>query len=189
MSRATSSALSCAALFGFTLVVGACGPEEEERLVGTFTSDIVQRDTCRVTGDSDRESCVRDEALTRLRVSIIEDDFDRAWLLGVTREGESDRRILGTRDRLGGFLFVERSAQVNEQSGCRFDRDIELSLRIDEGASRDRVGIDPCVPLIGRELRTFTTSAECDDINDPPEKIQRINRRRWEPAASCGAEE
>jgi hypothetical protein len=176
-------------LFTVAVVVAAtaCAPQDE-RLVATLTSDVVQRDTCRILGDSDRELCTRDESIQRLTVSLIEDAHDRVWLSGIVLEGESDRRVLGTRDSEGGFLFVEKTVETNTTSGCTFTRNLLLSLKFEEGVSEEQAMSDVCSALVGRELRTFTTSLECDDINNPPIEITRINRRRWEPALDCASE-
>lgn len=186
MKNAISPSSSWLAVLGVGLgLFGvACGGEPP--LVAEFTSDVVQLDTCRLVGDDDRERCVRDEVTSTLKVTVIEDDFDRLWLLGVPREGEDDRRILGTRDSAGGFLFEERTGTENAETGCDLDTHIQLSLSIDPDATAEQIGADPCVALLGRETRTVTTSAGCDDINDPPARIVRINRRRWEPAGDCG---
>jgi hypothetical protein len=164
---------------------GACGPAEEP-LIATFTSDVVQRDTCRTQGDDERELCVRDESVQRLTVDLIEDDRDRVWISGIPIEGESDRRLLGTRDDEGGFLFIQETFEENDLNGCRFDRFLQLSLRLPDGVSEAAARDDTCTALVGRELRTFTTSDSCDDVNDPPVEITRIQRKRWEPALDCG---
>ncbi len=180
MTRAAALLLVCAA--------AACGPAEEQ-VVGTFTSNVVQRNTCRISNGEAPESCVRDEAIIHLRVDLIEDDQDRAWIIGVPRNGESDRRLLGSRDKDGNFLFVEEILQTNADTGCRFTSTIQLSLDVEPEADLSMVGQDPCIALVGREVRTNAASAQCDDINDPAEQITRIQRRRWEPDPQCGVED
>lgn len=167
------------------LLGAACGGEPN--LVGDFTSNVVQRDSCRLVGDEDRERCVRDESVSTQRVTLIEDSFDRVWIVGLTLEGEQDRRVLGTRDTEGGFLFEYTSRTLNQDSGCELTTELLLSLYIDESVSTERIGADPCVPLLGRETRRSITSEACDLINDPPSRIERISRRRWEASPGCGA--
>lgn len=169
------------------LFVVACGGPED-LLVATFTSDVVQRDTCRILGDDDRELCSRDESVSRLTVNLVEDDDDRVWISGIALEGESDRRLLGTRDAEGGFLFVDETRETNTATSCTFTRTLLLSLKIEEGVTEEQAATDVCTALVGRETRTFATSVECDDVNEPPVAITRIQRRRWEPAVDCVAE-
>ena len=173
-------------------LLAACGPPPEEGLIGTFTSDIVQRDTCRVFTAADGEEtelCTEDDVTQTLTVSLLEDDEARVWLVGIPRGGESNRRILGTRDSKGGFLFSARETQRNTTTGCYSNTVIELSLRIDDLSAPHLRGVDPCVALTGRETRRFTTSAECDDVNDPPRAVTRVNRKRWERPQLCGEDE
>lgn len=176
----TKASVLLAALFA----IGGCGGDDES--AATFTSQVVQRNTCRVTGDQP-EACFREDVTLRVRVSIIEDAFDRVWLSGITRGGELDTRILGTLDAEGGYLFANRVDSVNDETGCRLTDTIELTLRVDEEAAPEDIGLDPCVALVGREVRTSTTSAACDDINDPPVPVTRIVRRRWERPGTCSA--
>jgi hypothetical protein len=164
--------------------LASCGGEPEET-AAVFTSDVVQRETCRVTGDEGREVCTRENVTQRLRVTLVEDAFERVWLTGIQREGNPERTILGTRDALGGYLFEDVITQSNSESGCTRVDDLLISLRLEEDVDPARVGTDDCVALVGRETRTTTTSPECDDVNDPPQQVQRIVRRRWEPAAGC----
>ena len=163
-----------------------CG--DELPLIGDFTSEIVQRDSCRLVGDDDRERCVRDEIITTQRVTLLEDDFDRVWIIGLDLEGEQDRRVLGTRDSQGGFLFEYESRETNSDTGCSLTTTLLMSLAIDDSADEALVGVDPCIPLIGRETRRSITSVECDSVNVPPARIERITRRRWEPSPTCGDE-
>jgi hypothetical protein len=159
-----------------------CG---EDLLVATFTSEVVQRRTCRIEGDR-AELCERDEVTQRLTVTLVEEAEDRVELYGVPRDGASDRALIGTRDNLGGFLFEDVIESVNGASGCTLRTELQLALEIDPEAPPADVGFDICVPLVGRETRTTTVSAECDDVNDPPIQVQRILRRRWERAVGCG---
>lgn len=181
----SSSTLSLVAAAIFAISAAGCGGEEES--AATFTSQVVQRNTCRVTGDQP-EACFREDVTLRVRVSVIEDAFDRVWLSGITRGGELDTRILGTLDAEGGYLFANRIVNLNEETGCRLTDTIELTLRVDEEAAAEEIGVDPCVALVGREVRTSTTSAACDDINDPPVPVTRIVRRRWERPGTCSAD-
>lgn len=177
------------ALTGLTLAAACLGCGGDPPLLGEFTSDIVQLNSCRLVGDDDRERCVRDEVTSTLRTTLVEDDLDRVWLIGVPREGEDDRRLLGTRDSEGGFLFYDETISDNADNECTLTTEILLTLAVEEGASPEAVGTDPCVALVGRETRTVTSSEGCDGVNDPPARIERISRRRWEPSASCGMDE
>ena len=183
--RRHQTRFACA--LGLFVTAFGCAPEDD-RLVATFTSDVVQRDTCRILGDSDRELCTRDESIQRLTVNLVEDEHDRVWISGIVLEGESDRRLLGTRDSEGGFLFVDETVETNTSTACTFTRTLLLSLKLEDGVTEEAAMGDVCSALVGRELRTFTTSLECDDVNDPPVEITRINRRRWEPAVDCATE-
>lgn len=173
-----------------TMLVGgalasACGPSET---MATFTSEVVQRESCRLIGASEREVCTRDPLTTRVRVTLIEDSEKRVWMNGVPRKGAPGRTILGTRDQLGGYLFYDETVQTNTNSGCRLTESVMFSLHVDEEAPPEAVGVDDCVALLGREIRVTTTSPECDTVNDPPQQIQRILRRRWQPADNCDAD-
>lgn len=171
------------ALFLGVLMLSACG---SERLVAQFTSDVVQRRSCRVEGERE-EVCERDELTQRLIVTLIEEGEDRIELYGVPRDGAFDRSIVGSRDNVGGFLFVEESGTVNSETGCTINNRIEISVAIEAGADSG-VGVDVCTPLVGRETRSTTISAECDEVNEVQIPVQRILRRRWERAPGCGAE-
>ncbi|MCP4499486.1 MAG: hypothetical protein GY822_05915 [Deltaproteobacteria bacterium] len=169
-----------------TLLFSACGGENEQ-VIGQFTSQVVQRNTCKVSGDTP-ESCLREDSTSRVRVTLLEDGFDRAWLAGVEVGGLPSGRILGTRDINGDFLFYDEVVQTNTESGCTLTQDSIFSLAIDPAAEAALIGTDPCIALIGREERITTSSAECDDINDPSVQIQRIIRRRWETPVLCTPE-
>lgn len=169
------------------LLASACGGDPAETMA-TFTSDVVQRETCRVTGDGEREVCTREVSTTRVRVTVIEDRERRVWMSGLTRRGSPGRSLLGTRDQLGGYLFYDEVVQTNERSGCVLTESLTLSLQVDEDAEAGDVGVDDCVALVGRENRFTTTSPECDTVNDPPREITRVVRRRWQRADGCRAE-
>jgi hypothetical protein len=154
----------------------------EEKLVAEFTSEVVQLDSCRVVGDGP-ETCTRAEARSLLRVTLAEIDDDRVWLHGLPTGNQSDTSILGTKDREGGFLFLTEQVQENVETGCVLATSTQLSLAIEEDAAA--VGEDPCTALLGREVETTRTSAECDDVRDPPESVVRITRRRWQKPAEC----
>ena len=170
---------------GLLVATVGCGPEEG-LLLATFTSDVIQLDTCRLVEGEDRELCTREDVSLRLRVTLIEEADDRVWIQGVPIDGENDRRILGTRDSEGGFLFSHRITRENQTSGCTIETELSLALRIDAEASAETIGVDDCVPLLGREERRVHTTLECDDVNDPQEAQTRIIRRRWERAPLCG---
>lgn len=169
-----------------SLLVGA-GSCAKEPLVATFTSEVVQRDSCRVVGDGP-ETCTRDEGLALLRVTLVELDDGRVWLHGVPSGGDPDTSILGTRDAEGGFLFYAEQEQENAETGCVLTTTKELALAVDENVTEASVGTDPCVPLVGREIETTTTSAACDDVHDPPQAIVRVARRRWQAPTECAAD-
>ena len=155
------------------LFCASCGDPPEE-FVASFTSDVVQLNTCR-TIDGSRETCVEDEFVKRYRVTVMEDDAQRVWISGIQRSDGSDRRLLGTRDSQGGFLFEDEVSQRNTESNCALTTHLLLSVAIEEDATEEEVGSDPCVALIGRETQLTIQSAECDDVNDPPQEITRIN--------------
>lgn len=182
--RAASPSLLLVALAAVVVPPSACGGDPEET-IATFTSDVVQRETCRIIGDSDREACTREVTTTRVRVTLVEDREQRVWLNGITRQGAPGRTLLGTRDQLGGYLFFDEVVQTNVNNGCVLTESLTLSLKVEEGADEADVGVDDCVALVGRESRVTVTSAECDAVNDPPQEITRVVRRRWQPADGC----
>ncbi len=160
-----------ASLFG-----AGCAPEP---IIGTFTSQVVQLETCRSVGDAP-EGCARDEAIAALRVDIVEADENTFWLYGLTRGGVDDRAVLGTRDAQGGFLFVDESSQADRNTGCALTNTLELSLAVEPGRLKD-VGNDDCIALVGRQIETTATTAQCDTASVPPQPVVRIVRERWEP--------
>lgn len=168
------------------LSVSLAGCGGEEPLIGNFTSHVVQYDICRVVNGADRESCTEDERRQTLQLHLIEDEEQRVWLTGVPRGDNLTKRLLGTRDSEGGFLFVDRLQTRNSESDCRFTETFELSIRVDPEAAAETVGVDPCVALIGRETTTRRESAQCDTVNEEPEQVTRIVRKRWEQDVLCG---
>ncbi|MDP2340677.1 MAG: hypothetical protein Q8O67_06955 [Deltaproteobacteria bacterium] len=174
--------------FVVVVVVAFCGCAEDP-LIATFTSRVVQLETCKSTGDG-AEGCTREELVAELRNDVVEADDDTFWLYGLPRGGVADRAVLGTRDTLGGFLFVDATTQTDRSSGCVLSTRLELSLSIPVDRIDD-VGADDCISLVGRQLETTSTTAECDQTSVPPQPISRTVRRRWEPLApttTCGAE-
>lgn len=163
------------------LLAGACS---DPPLVATFTSQVVQHDTCRTVGEQP-ETCTRDEGVSLLRVTLVEEADDRLWIHGVPNGSEPDTSILGTRTRDEGFVFLIEEEQVNAETGCVLKTTKQLSLEVDETATKEQIDTDPCTALLGREVEVVSTSAECDDIHDPPVSIQRIARRRWEKPLEC----
>ena len=158
-----------------------CGPD---LLVGTFTSDVVQRRSCETIGERP-ESCTRNEITNQVRVSLIEGEDERVTLVGVPLLGLSDRTVHGTRDNQGGFLFENVQRSENTSSGCTVVRTTTFSLQIGklpEGSTSDEV----CVPLEGRETQVTEVSAECDDVRAEPLAEVRTLRRRWERSITCG---
>ena len=167
--RALVVALACA----------GCGPN---LLDATFTSRVVQHETCKVVGDRP-EVCTREESTVDVRVRVVERPGDNAWLYGIPRGGVSDRAILGSKDSIGGWVFVDEVVQTNAGSGCTLDDRLEIALVIDPAAAA--VGTDPCSDLLGRETETTQSSAGCDVVNVPPLATTLTARRRWEKPPDC----
>jgi len=162
----------------------ACGAEP---LVGTYTSDIVQRQSCETVGDRP-ESCTRNEATNQVRVTLREGDDQGVVLVGVPLLGLSDRSVYGSEDNQGGYLFENIQRSENSASGCTVVRTTTFSLtigKLEEGSSQD----DICIPLLGRETQVTEVSAECDDIRPEPLAEVRTLRRRWERSPTCGLAE
>lgn len=176
MTRVIASALLAMGL----LVVG-CG---DPPIHATFTSRVVQHETCRVLGDRP-EVCTRDERTDDLRVRLIEQDDDNLWLYGITRGGVPDRAILGSLDAEGGYLFIDEAVRESDASGCTVTDRIELSLEVSQDVDADSIGADPCVPLVGHETEVTQSSAGCDTVNDPQLAQALIARRRWEQMPEC----
>jgi hypothetical protein len=170
-----------------SLVAASCGGDPDET-IATFTSDVMQREICRVTGDSEREACTREIMTQRVRVTLLEDKQQRVWLTGLTRQSTPGRSLLGTRDQLGGYLFYDERVQTNANTGCVLTEELTLALQVDPEADAEAIGADDCIALVGRETRVTTTSPECDDVNDPAQQLQRIVRRRWERAPGCSSD-
>jgi hypothetical protein len=167
-------------------VVAAAGCADEP-LIATFTSRVVQLETCKAVGDAP-EGCSKDEAIAEVRTDLVEVDDDTFWLYGVSRGGVDDRAVLGTRDSGGGFLFIDESSQTDGSSGCVLANHVQISLAVEAGREDD-VGADDCVALVGRQTETTTTTAECDSTSVPPQPVDRVVRQRWEPldeASTCG---
>lgn len=159
----------------------------EEPLVGTFTSQVVQLESCRVVGEAP-EGCSKDEAIAELQVDVVEAAEDTFWLYGLARGGVEDRAVLGSRDSVGGFLFVDESSESDGTTGCVLTERLELSLAVEAGRLPD-VGTDDCIALVGRQIETTTTTAACDSTSATPQQIVRVVRQRWEPlsdTSTCG---
>lgn len=169
------------ALMGLAAGVAACG---DAPLRATFTSRIVQHEICRVVGDRP-EVCTREESATDVRVRVEEQDDDNVWLYGIPRGGVSDRAILGSRDLEGGLLFVDERVQESDSSECTVVDRLEITLEVDRDADPEAVGVDPCVPLVGRETEVTESSAGCDAVNEPPLAQALIARRRWQAMPEC----
>lgn len=182
--RSVGRASSLVLALAWLPLAGGCG---EEPLRASFTSRVVQRDSCRVVGDRP-EVCTRDEAFTDVRLRIVERDDGLVWLYGLPRGGVSDRAILGTRDTSGGFLFVDEMSQENNASGCSLRSRLEIAVAIDPEADAGRVGQDACIALLGRETEVVASSAGCDNVNVPPLPSTLILRRRWEAPLACAPE-
>lgn len=168
-------------LFAATSLVAACG---EAPVHATFTSRIVQHEICRVVGDRP-EVCTREESTTDVRVRLVEQADDNVWLYGIPRGGVADRAILGSRDAERGFLFIDEAARESDASACTVTDRLEISLQISDDADPQTIGVDPCVPLVGRETEVTMSSAGCDTVNDPQLPLALIARRRWESMPEC----
>ncbi len=170
-----------AAVLIVVVVASACGGDDP--LMATFTSRVVQLDSCRKVGDGD-EGCARQEIIAERRFTIIETDPGIYWLHGLPRDGVPDRAILGSDDNVGGFLFVDERRSVNSQTLCELTTRTELSLTIDPDAI-DLVGTNECVALLGRSTDIVSSSAACDQ-NVPAQAVVQTVRRRFERPAPGG---
>jgi hypothetical protein len=183
MTRARCARTGAVVVVVAALAGAGCG---DAPLRATFTSRIVQLETCRTVGDAP-EGCARDEVIAELRTDLVEVDDDTFWLYGLRRGGVDDRAILGTRDANDGFLFVDEFTERDGVTGCTVITSLELSLAVDPERVAD-VG-DECVSLVGRQVTTSTSSVECDGANVPPQAVVRTVRQRWEPldpSSTCG---
>jgi hypothetical protein len=165
-----------------SLVGGGCGAP---LLVATFTSRIVQLETCRTVGDG-TEGCVGSEQIAERRLDLVEAEPGLFWLYGLPRDGVADRAILGSRDNAGGFLFVDEREQQNSATGCVLTTRVTVSLAVEDGRADD-VGVNACVSLVGRSVDIVSASAACDD-NVPPQQVVQTIRRRFEalgPDTTC----
>lgn len=180
-----NNARSALAVVAFTGLLSSCGPEP--LLVATFTSRIVQLDSCRIVGEGS-EGCVRSEQIAERRLDLVEVEPGLFWLYGLPRDGVADRAILGSRDSAGGFLFVDERVQTNSVSGCELTTRTSVNLTIDP-ARVDDVGVDSCVSLLGRSVDTVVSSPACD-VNVPAQQVVQTVRRRFEALgleSLCGA--
>jgi hypothetical protein len=161
--------------------VAGCGDDTEK--MAHFKSQVIQMDRCERKDDGP-ETCVVQETVRQLQLTLVEDPEARAWLHGVVRDGQSNRTILGTRDSQGGYLFYAESTQDNAKSECRLTQKHLLSVAAEEGVDPFAEEADPCQALVGREVRTTVSSAECSETG---EKVERIQRARWEAVPGCSA--
>lgn len=161
----------------------ACGGSTPE--VSVFTSDVVQRETCRSAGAGEREFCVREPVTTRVQVTLVEDDDGRVVLHGLPRDSGTQGALLGTRDQSGGFLFFFERRQENTETGCVLQEERTLALAPAAGADAARESTSPCTALLGRDTAITIASAACEPLVVPPVESRRIVRRRWEPAVGC----
>lgn len=176
--------LACS-IVAFVVVAGSsCA---DELLTATFTSRVVQLESCKTVGEAD-EGCARDESVAELRTDLVEVEKDTFWLYGLPRGGIDDRALLGTRDQGGGFLFVDENTQTDSATGCSLTTRVQLSLAVDPDRADD-VGTDDCIALVGRQIDETTSTPGCDATSVPPQEIVRTLRQRWEPlddASTCG---
>ena len=161
--------------------MASCGPPP---LDATFTSRVVQHDTCKTVG-ARPQVCTKEEANTDVRVHLVEREDDNVWLYGVPRGGVSDRAVLGSRDAPHGFLVVDTTTTSNAGSGCVVVSRLEIALAVSADVDPKKVGVDPCVPLVGRENETTTSSPGCDAVNQPPQQTVLVANRRWEKPPTC----
>jgi hypothetical protein len=164
-----------------TAFVAACGSPP---LDAPFTSEIVQHDICKVVGTRP-QVCDQQETVDDVRVHVVETDDENVWLFGIPRDGHPDRAILGSKDQNGGFLFVDETVTSNSASHCTLDDRLEISIAVDTAADAKKVGIDPCIALLGRENEVTTSSPGCDTVNNPPAQIVTTANRRWQKPATC----
>lgn len=183
MSKFHIGSMFCASALAICGALAGCGGGDG--FFATFTSEVVQRESCRLVGESATESCTRDEVTLELRVDLVEDDQGRAQLVGIPLDGDPGRVVVGTKASDGGWIFISERTQTNDASGCVLQDRLELYLRLEDNVSADDVADDACAPLVGREIRFTHTNAACDEVNDPPQDIQRVLRRRWQRSARC----
>lgn len=170
---------------GLLGLVAGCAADP---LIATFTSRVVQLEVCKASGEGP-EGCTRDEVIAEQRNDLVEAEADTFWLYGIPRGGVNDRAVLGSRDDVGGFLFVDETTQRDRTSGCVVKARLELSIAIPTDRIDD-VGSDDCISLVGRQTDTTEATAECDQIGVPPQPSTRTVRRRWEtlaPTTTCGS--
>jgi hypothetical protein len=169
------------------MALSACGGEDA-LLSATFSSDIVQFNDCRSVAQRP-EQCINIESTATRRVHLEERAAGDVWLYGVRRNGVDDRAILGARKEGGGWLFTDENTVTNTVTGCKVVRGVTYTLDVDPGADAAKIGVDPCLSLVGRELEVSDESAGCDTVNDPPEAVVRTFRRRWQAvfAETCAA--
>jgi hypothetical protein len=177
---------SFAWIFATTLLT-ACGGDDV-LTSATFSSDIVQFNDCRSIAGRP-EQCVNIESTATRRVVLDERAPDSVWLYGVRRNGIDNRAILGARKDGGGWIFADENVTTNATTGCKVVRGLTIVLDVDPDADATKIGVDPCVSLVGREVEVTDESAGCDTTNDPPEAVVRTLRRRWQAvfAATCAA--
>lgn len=167
--------------FAIVALAGACGSPP---LDAPFTSEIVQHDVCKVVG-SRPQVCDKQETIDDVRVHVVETDDQNVWLIGIPRDGHSDRAILGSRDSTGGFLFTDETVTTNAASNCTLDDRLEIAIAVDTAADAKKIGSDPCIALLGRENEVTTSSPGCDAVNNPPAQIVTTANRRWQKPATC----
>lgn len=160
-----------------------CGGATPE--VSLFTSDVVQRETCRSAGAGEPELCVREPTTMRVRVTLVEDEDGWVVLHGLPRDSGGQGSLFGTRDQSGGYLFFEERSQENTATGCvlREERTLALTPASVPEVADERTSA--CAALIGRDTAITVASAACEPLVEPPVESHRIVRRRWEPAVGC----
>lgn len=174
-------ALALGVVLVMPLGLAACG---DPQVHASFSSRVVQHEICRVVGDRP-EVCTREERTDDLRVRLVEQATDNVWLYGIVRGGVADRAVLGSYDEEVDLLFIDEAVHESDASTCTVTDRIEISLEIPADADPSAIGVDPCVPLVGRETEVTTSSAGCDTVNDPQLAESLIARRRWEPVPEC----
>jgi hypothetical protein len=164
--------LSCVAL------LAGCG--EPPAFVTSLRVQVVQLEACKSVA-SRPEQCVQAESVIDRRITLQEDQDQRAWIHGVRVDGVDDRSMYGSVASDGGWLFFSTNTEENSTTGCTIVRDKTLSLALPDKVTKEQANTDECVGLVGREIDQVSFTAGCDLQNDPPLAEVRTEVRRWQP--------
>ena len=110
------------------------------------------------------------------------DNQDRAWLSGLDIDGAQNRKVLGTLDALGGYVFLIKLERENIETGCKMEKQHLIQVKLPAALESLSEASSSCSPLIGRETVWVTTNWECEETGEG--KI-RTSRRRWEENPTC----